>query len=262
MSVLSLAGRGGEAILAAARGLAAVEKAGPSERAAAVAAILETALEPGHPLLLQSALFDALRTPGAMERLDGLDADRMLQRFHGATPGSDLQLRLLDAFGTVRPAGLGEELLSLVRGPGGAWHREQVAALLASLNDGTVAGALVRDFRGLAPEARANVLHVLGCMGQGRGVEAIREALDLRCSGTAAAAVRALFLDRSPAAAGLLGEIAAGRDRQAALAAVAALARIGSEASRAWIDRLAGDPRVDPAVRAEARRRAAEAAAR
>lgn len=268
LAAVPLQGDEGALIMQAARTQAEIMSADPETRARALSEILSGALEPGRPLLLQSALVDAIRTPGAIERLDGLDKARMLEQFRRAAPHRALKRCLLDGLGRARPDGLAAELVDAVRGPAGAFHRDQIAAILADIGADTVPGDLICDFENLSRDQRDNVLHVLGHMGKGKGVAAICSVAGLqetglqeagrrlavsRLEGVQTAAVEALFADRSQEAVEALGQLAAGAwNIRDAAAAVSRLGCINSELARAMLTGIRDDVELDPGIRQKA----------
>jgi hypothetical protein len=268
LAAVPLVGEEGGLIMQAARTQVEIMGADAGVRARAMSDILAGALEPGRPLLLQSALVDAIRTPGAIERLDELDKARMLEQFRRAAPHRALKRCLLDGLGRARPEGLSAELVDAVRGPAGAFHRDQIAAILADVGGETVPGELIRDFEKLDRSRRDNVLYVLGHLGKGKGVDAICSVAGLRVAGLGAAgqqdacsrlegvqtaAVDALFADRSPEAVEALGELAAGAwSARDAAAAVVRLGRINSARARALLSGVRDNVDLDPGVRQKA----------
>lgn len=251
MSAVPLVGDEGNLILEAVRAQAAAGS-DPARRAAAVARVLSTGLEPHRSTLLQSALIDSVRTPGALDGLDSLDRTRLLQRFRDVRPGSDLQHSLLGALGCVKPDGLTDELIRMVRGAAGIFHREQIAAILAAVGDETVPFALAEGFTDLNAQSRANVLRVLGSMGRGKGVAAIRSVMWCRKESVLGQAAQALFTDRSKGAVDALGEIVRKGGKTEALSAVAALASINTEDSRSVLYAVRRDKTLDVEVRRSA----------
>ncbi len=252
MSVVELEGEEGDLILEAARLQAGLDKAEAARKAAVVARVLRTALEPGRPRLLRSAVIDAVRTPGALDKIDALDRSRMLDRYRESTPWSDLRNHLLDGVGEARPDGLAAELVREVRGPCGHFHREQIAALLAAVGGETAPDELVVDFSGLDRAARGNVLYVLGCMGGGRGVAAIRSVADIHLEGVTLDAVQALKIDRSPDAVAALGEIAVTAEEKSAISALQGIASINTAQARSILEDIRERADVRPSVKRKA----------
>ncbi len=252
MSAVPLEGDEGDLILETVRAQAAAGS-DPVKRADAVALGLFAGLEPNRSTLLHSALVDAVRTPGAFDRLDALDRSRLLHRYRDTRPGTLLQQTLLDALGCVQPDGMTDELIRTVRGPAGGFHREQIAAILAATGDESTPRTLVDDFAGLGKASRSNVLHVLGSMGRGRGVAAIRSVMWCRKEGVLDQAIRSLILDRTQGAVDGLADVIRSGERTQALSAVAALASINTELSR----KVLNDVRRDESLDMELRRNAA-----
>jgi len=203
---------------------------------------------------MESVLIDAVRTPGALGRLDALDRTRLLERFREAAPFSTVKLRLLDALAEARSAGLKAALVEMVRGPEGEYHRDQIAAILAGGGAASAAADLVAGFGTIENEAvRANILYVLGRMGRGCGVGAIRSVMNLRLEGVQKEAIAALYADGSREAVEALGEIAAGPwGEEDVLGAVDRIAAIGSETARAVLLELKDNRRLRESVRKKA----------
>ncbi len=253
LSALCLCGDEGELLLEAARLQASVLDAKPGQRAEVMAGLVRAALKPGMPRILRSTLIDAVRTGGSLALLDTLDRSRLLVRFRETEPNNELQHCLLDALGTVRPAGLDEELISTVRGPSGSFHRDQIAAILAGSKEEGVAAALIDDFEKIDEATRANVLYVLGNMGRGKGVDTIRQVMWTKLKGVQEAAAAALTADRTTKAIGALGELALDPyDAKGGTAAVRGLARINTRESRKILDQVRKAGHLPIAVRRSA----------
>jgi hypothetical protein len=256
LGAVTLEGEEGNLLVEATRAQAALVDAAPARKAVVLAGLLRRALEPGRPRFLQSVAIDAIRTPGAFDRLDSGDRSRLLSRYRESVPCSELKRCLLDTLGEARPEGLTEELVKTVRSVEGGYHRDQIAAILAGTDCENAIGCLVGGFEKVEVEAvRANVLYVLGRMGRGRGVPAIRSVMNLRLRGVQKAAVEALFADRTSAAVAALGEIASGNWKSEDVeAAISRLASINTRDARSNLSRISADGRL----RVSARKKAAE----
>ncbi len=254
LGAVTLKGDEGDLLVEATRAQAALVSAAPAQKAVVLAGLLRTALEPGRPRFLQSVAIDAIRTPGAVARLDSADRSRLLSRYRDSLPCSELKRCLLDALGEARPEGLTEELVKTVRSFEGGYHRDQIAAILAGTDCDNAIGSLVGGFEEIEAEAvRDNVLYVLGKMGRGRGVPAIRSVMNLRLRGVQKAAVEALFADRTSAAVVALGEIASGKwESRDVEAAISRLASINTREARSTLMRISANDRLRVSAREKA----------
>lgn len=223
-----------------------------AQRAAVAAEMFQTAVEENIEPLLYSASYDVVATPGAKERLTPFDGVMALNRFQATSSFSRTKHRLLYALGELKPQGLIPALDNLVWSSEGQFYLDTIAAIYTHLKDKEAPIRLIADFDKLDELCEKNVIHVLGRLGAGAGVPAIRSLFEKHLQFRWASIVDALLADRSEQAVEALGIVASTPILDASFLALEALAQINTQASRSKIETVSNSDAINKTIRNKA----------
>ena len=242
-------------VLGAARRYAAAQAMGPGEKAAEIAGIFRTAVEADSEPLLYSAAYDALATPGVLDRIGSYETGLALDRFlasEAPSAPSRLRWRLMLFLAEVSPPDYQQVIESVVRSGEGRFYLDQAAAILSRIGDPESSQRLVLGFSDLDLVVRENVIHVLGHLGNGTGIQALMSVMWDHMASNHGLVVNALYADRSDKAVEALSQIVKKAGCFPGMSALEALAGINTFAARASLRELSGLDGIAPSLKERA----------